>query len=156
MELPSVPGEVVAPIAGPWRALNASGSVINVPCPGDWAQERGYKTFSGTLRFLTDFEMPKGPKVPVLYLDMGRVGDIAEVLVNGEPVGVRAWAPYVLKIGHACRAGSNLLEIRVTNSMGNVLDGLQMPSGLMGPVVLREARKPEISLDGGTSKTPRL
>ena len=37
-------------------------------------------------------------------------------------------------------------RIRVTNSIANSIEGLQMPSGLMGPVVLREAKSPDVSL----------
>jgi hypothetical protein len=74
-----------------------------------------------------------------VFLDLGRVGDIAEVTINGQHVGVRAWAPYILEVGKACRPGANTLEVRVTNSMANTFDGFQMPSGLMGPVVIREA-----------------
>ena len=35
--------------------------------------------------------------------------------------------------------GVNRLEVRVTNSMANTFDGRQLPSGLLGPVVLRAA-----------------
>ncbi len=60
--------------------------------------------------------------------------------MNGRPVGFRAWAPYLLPIGAACRAGSNEIEVRVTNSMANAYEGLQLPSGLLGPVTVRRAR----------------
>lgn len=138
VELPPVPGEVVAEITGPWTVFDASGQTVSVPCPGDWAQAREWETFSGTLRFVTDLSLPAGQENRQLFLDLGRVGDIAEVVLNGQPVGVRAWAPYVLEVGSACRSGLNSLEVRVTNSMANACDGLQMPSGMMGPVVLRE------------------
>jgi hypothetical protein len=75
-----------------------------------------------------------------LFLDLGQVGDIAEVVVNGMPIGVRAWAPYIWAIDRVCRAGDNWLDVRVTNSMANRLEGLQRPSGLLGPVCLRQSR----------------
>ena len=49
------------------------------------------------------------------------------------------WAPYVLPLRGALREGVNHLEVRVTNSMANTFDGRQLPSGLLGPVVLRSA-----------------
>ena len=73
-----------------------------------------------------------------LFLDLGQVGDIAEVLLNGTTVGARAWAPYVWAIDPICQVGDNQLEVRVTNSMANRLEGLQRPSGLLGPVSIRQ------------------
>ena len=134
---PPLPGEVIAEIPGPWKVLDASGQPVEAPCPGDWAQAGAWETFTGTLRLVTEFGLSAGQEGQPLFLDLGRVGDIAEVRVNGQPVGLRAWAPYVLRIDGACRAGVNTLEVRVTNSMANAYDGLQMPSGLMGPVVLQ-------------------
>jgi hypothetical protein len=139
--VPPTPGEVVAAVAGPWTATDAAGQPVDVPRPGDWAQLPDWETFSGTLRFSTEFELPPAQDRGSLFLDLGRVGDIAEVLINGRPAGVRAWAPYVLAIDHVCRPSINSLEVRVTNSMANAYDGLQMPSGLMGPVVLRTAQR---------------
>ena len=143
VSLPPAAGEVVAEIPGPWKAMDSSGKAIPVPCPGDWAQIREWEIFSGTLRFATEFERPGGSDP--LFLDLGRVGNIAEVWLNGDPIGVLPWAPYVLEISEACRPGANDLEVRVTNTMANHYDGLQLPSGLMGPVVLRDARSRKFS-----------
>jgi hypothetical protein len=74
-----------------------------------------------------------------LFLDLGQVGDIAEVALNDASVGRRAWAPYLLPLGQLCRAGDNQLDVWVTNSMANRLEGLQLPSGLIGPVLIRRA-----------------
>ena len=38
-----------------------------------------------------------------LFLDLGSVGEIAEVIVNGQTAGVLGWAPYQVQIGHLCR-----------------------------------------------------
>ena len=144
-ELPRVPGEAIAEVSGPWRAETTSGEPVEVPCPGDWAAtgaapDRTWETFSGSLRFRSEFRIPRGHAERALFLDLGRVADIAEVFVNGQSVGVRAWRPYVFDITGKCRDGANALEVRVTNSLANRYDGLQMPSGLMGPVVVRAAR----------------
>jgi hypothetical protein len=139
--LPPIPGEVIAEIPGPWKALNASGQPVEVPCPSDWAKVPQWETFAGTIRFLTELPLPS-QREGALFLDLGKVGDIAEVLLNRQPVGVRAWAPYIFEISRACRPGSNSLEVRVTNSMANAYDGLQLPSGLLGPVLLRAPTSP--------------
>ncbi len=138
----AVPGAVVTGMAGPWTVTDAAGKPVDVACPGDWAQVAGWETFSGVLCCHASFTVPAaaaGLLTAPLFLDLGRVGDIAEVWVNGRRVGVRGWAPYVLDVGAACRVGENRIEVHVTNSMANAYDGLQMPSGLIGPVCLRTA-----------------
>jgi hypothetical protein len=68
-------------------------------------------------------------------LDLGEVGDIAEVLIDGVIAGVRMWAPYIVELGEVS-AGSHAVEVKVTNSMVNAFEGKQSPSGMMGPVTL--------------------
>lgn len=75
--------------------------------------------------------------------------DIAEVLVNDEPVGVALWSPYVIEVSDEIRTGDNTVQVRVTNSQANYYDGLQLPSGLLGPVRVRTAR--QIDLPAGVS-----
>ena len=61
-------------------------------------------------------------------LDLGQVGDVADVLVNGQPVGVAWKAPYRLDIGSAVKSGRNELEIRVANLWVNRLIGDAQPN----------------------------
>jgi hypothetical protein len=138
---PPLPGDVLVEIDGPWRAYDEAGMPIELPCPGDWAQLPGWETFTGRLRFQTSVALTRDQAQGPLFLDLGQVGDIAEVILNGTSLGSRAWAPYVWPIGGACRAGDNQLEILVTNSMANRLEGLQRPSGLLGPMCIREMRR---------------
>ncbi|MEZ4712877.1 MAG: glycosyl hydrolase [Caldilineaceae bacterium] len=136
---PPQPGNTILPLVGPWQAANADGESVAVPCPGDWAQTEGWETFSGTLTFRTAFSLSATQMEQPLFLDLGRVGDIAEVHINDKPVGVRAWAPYVLRIDAACQSGDNQLEVRVTNSAANFYEGMQAPSGLLTQPVVRSA-----------------
>ncbi|MDB6167210.1 MAG: hypothetical protein JWM88_74 [Verrucomicrobia bacterium] len=136
--LPDIAGNAAAEAGGPWTATDPAGKSVPVPVLGDWARADGWETFSGTLSYRAKIDLPSGGALP-RFIDLGRVGDIAEVWVNERRIGVRAWAPYVLDLGGACRAGTNQLEVRVTNSMANSCDGRQLPSGLMGPVSLRFA-----------------
>ncbi|NLD73063.1 MAG: hypothetical protein GX649_10155, partial [Chloroflexi bacterium] len=140
---PPVPADVVAEIAGPWRASDLSGEAIDVPAPGDWAQARGWETYTGVLRYEATFEV-SATDAEAVFVDLGRVGDIAEVWLNGQRLGRRCWAPYVLDLGDSLQPGRNEIRVEVTNSMANAYDGKQMPSGLMGPVTLRRARYLEI------------
>ena len=120
--------------------------------------EPSVKYFSGTASYTQSFVLPKGtqPKSPLL-LDLGKVGDLAEVTVNGTLVGTVWHAPYRLDIGRALKSGRNLLQVSVADLWVNRLigdaqpgahkttyttmptyraDAPLRPSGLIGPVIL--------------------
>ena len=117
-----------------WEVRDLDGVAVAVPAPGDWARQRGYELFSGTLRYLTELTLP-APATEA-WLDLGQVGDSAAVFLDGQRVGVRMWAPYRVCLGSGLAAGTYRLEVRVTNSMANEYEGSQRPSGLLGPVTL--------------------
>ena len=92
-----------------------------------------------------------------LWLDLGDVGEVAEVRINGQSVGGAWHAPYRVEIGSATRKERNMLEVRVANLWVNRLIGDAQPgaqkvaftsmptygasaplrrSGLIGPVQL--------------------
>lgn len=133
---PMLPGEVVARIEGPWTVTREDGTPVDLPAPGDWAQQAGWETFAGMLCYHANFEVSAQQPAPQ-FIDLGRVGDIAEVRLNGRVIDVKMWAPYVIALSDACRTGANQLEVRITNSVANTYNGRQLPSGLIGPVVLR-------------------
>jgi hypothetical protein len=87
--------------------------------------EAGVKYFSGTAtyrnRFAVTADARSGGKR--LYLDLGRVEVIAEVLVNGKFAGNLWKAPYRAEVTDLVRTGENDLEIQVTNLWPNRLIG---------------------------------
>ena len=116
------------------------------------------KYFSGIATYTKSFTLPKGasPGTP-LWLDLGQVGDLAEVSVNGRQAGAVWHAPYQLEIGRLVKQGTNQLEVRVADRWVNRLigdaqpgakkvtwtsldtfkvDAPLLPSGLIGPVIL--------------------
>ena len=117
-----------------WKVHDLEGAEVEVPGLADWAQCRGRKLFSGTLSYKTELAI-EAP-ADEIFLDLGRVGDIAEVLLDDKSVGVRMWAPYSFSLGRLLAEDTHRLEVRVTNSMANAYEGAQCPSGLMGPVNL--------------------
>ncbi len=120
--------------------------------------DAGIKYFSGTATYTKTINVPanaltKGSQV---WLDLGDVKNLAEVTVNGKPLGVIWKKPFRVDVTHAVKAGANKVEIKVVNLWVNRLIGdaqpgvtnkitytampfyqanakLQ-PSGLLGPV----------------------
>jgi hypothetical protein len=118
----------------------------------------GVKYFSGTGTYTKTIQasadwFKTGAK---LWLDLGDVKNIAEVSVNGKPLGVLWKTPFRVDVTSALKSGANTLEIKVTNLWVNRLIGDQqpdvtkkytytaqqfyradsplLPSGLLGPV----------------------
>jgi hypothetical protein len=126
--------------------------------PLDTSANPGVRYFSGVATYETTFRLPGRAKPGgKLLIDLGKVGDVAEVRVNGRPAGTTWFAPFRLDIGRLVKPGRNRLEIRVANLWVNRLIGDQQPgaqkitftaaptyrpdaplppSGLIGPVTL--------------------
>lgn len=127
----------------------------------DWTQrpEPGIKYYSGTATYVKRFDLEPKPGRR-LFLDLGTVKNIAEVRLNGQPLGIVWTAPWRVEITNAVKAKDNLLEIEVVNLWPNRLIGdaqlppeqrltrtnialeknpVLLPSGLLGPVCLQSA-----------------
>jgi hypothetical protein len=88
----------------------------------------GVKYFSGTATYTRNVQAPAGWFRPGqrLFLDLGKVRDLAEVNVNGKSVGM-VWAPpYRLDVTTALKPGLNHLAIKVTNEWTNRIVGDQL------------------------------
>jgi hypothetical protein len=98
-----------------------------------WTQsaEAGVKYFSGTATYHKQMVAPREwfrPGARVL-LDLGAVKEIAEVTVNGKPVGGILWKPpFVADVTGALKPGANELSIKVTNLWPNRMIGDLQPS----------------------------
>ncbi|MEE4454820.1 glycosyl hydrolase [Novosphingobium resinovorum] len=126
--------------------------------PLDRNADPSIRYFSGEATYTRSFALPRGarPGRPLL-LDLGEVGDLAQVTVNGRDVGTLWHAPYRIDVGSAVRNGMNTIEVKVANLWVNRLIGDQQPgakpitwtamptyrpdaplrpSGLIGPVTL--------------------
>ena len=123
----------MVPLEVQWEVCGESGNSLAIPVPGDWALHSGLELFSGTLCYRAEIEIPQADEVG---LDLGRVGDIAEVFLDTHRVGSCLWAPYRVSLGKNIEPGLHRVEVLVTNSAANEFEGLQMPSGLLGPFKL--------------------
>ena len=141
----------------PERSAPAS-AVLPRLAPLNENADPGIKYFSGIATYAKDFTTPKGWKIgQPLWIDLGKVGELAEVVVNGKPAGAAWHAPYRVDIGSTAKLGKNTLEVRVANLWVNRLigdaqpgakkitftamptyraDAPLRPSGLIGPVTL--------------------
>ena len=128
---------------------------------GNWADSGvdGIRYFSGTATYRNSLTLAATPKAgEQLILDLGEVKELAQVTINGQDAGILWTAPYAINVAPLLKAGSNDIEIKVTNLWVNRLIGDNQPeakktytfttintyypdaplrkSGLMGPVLL--------------------
>lgn len=149
---------------GPWRVVfngpSAPGDVV-FDRLADWKDhpDKQVRYFSGTADYHKNFTLEEKPQGKLL-LDLGDVGVIATVLVNGKAAGTLWTNPWEIDISHLVQAGENTLEVQVTNTWNNRLVGISegkvdnvgtyvsrpyhydrknplLSSGLLGPVIVR-------------------
>lgn len=163
--VPKTNAHVVSALSGSWTVTFQAGrgapdTAIVLPQLISLSEhaEPAIKYFSGIATYSKNFSLPTTPEAgQLLWLELGKVGDIAEVLVNGRSVGSAWHPPYRVDISSAVHAGDNELVVRVANRWVNRLigdaqpdvekmtftvtpnyqaDAPLRPSGLMGPVLL--------------------
>lgn len=125
----------------------------------DWSKEEDeqIRYYSGTAIYKTTFRWKnKLKKDEQVYLNLGKICDIATVRLNGVDCGTIWTAPYRADITAALKKGMNELEIEVTNTWANALKGADedkapfdgiwtnakyrraektlLPAGLLGPL----------------------
>lgn len=127
--------EVLTTIQGPWEVSFISkvgtpfGSTFETLTPWNENSDEKIKYFSGTGTYMKTIEVPaewlaEGQQV---CLDLGEVQNLAEVIVNGQPLGVVWKKPFRIYITDAVQAGENELEIKVINLWVNRLIGDEQP-----------------------------
>ena len=166
--LPKHAESEVAAIEGPWGVAfqpdRGAPAKITLDSLSSWAanSDAGVKYFSGTGTYTKSVDAPAawfrtGARI---WLDLGDVKNLAQVSVNGKPLGILWKTPFRVDVTGALKPGANSVEIKVTDLWVNRLIGDQqpgvpkkytyttqqfyrensplLPSGLLGPVrVLR-------------------
>jgi len=118
----------------------------------DLSQTEGLESFGGTIIYRKTFNGNKQTK-----LDLGKVAETAEVILNGKNLGVKWWGEKHFDVSGELKQGENQIEIKVTTLLWNYCNSKSMeenpmaklwaqnnrlknnkplPSGLIGPVVL--------------------
>jgi hypothetical protein len=126
--------------------------------------DTGVKYFSGVGTYTKTIQAPADWFKPGahLWIDLGDVRNLADVTVNGKPLGIVWHIPYRVDATSALKPGANELTIKVTNAWVNRLIGDQqpgaekytftvihpykansplLPSGLIGPVQISSVAK---------------
>lgn len=99
--------------------------------PEAWTTQ-GYPFFSGRATYRRRFQLPREFEGQRIIVEPAMADDALELLVNGQSAGVRLWAPYAIEITDLLRPGENMLELRVANTLVNLLEATERPSGLSG------------------------
>ncbi|MFS8081978.1 MAG: glycosyl hydrolase [Ginsengibacter sp.] len=172
VELPAVKVKELAAIDGSWnvsfqkdRGAPASATFDQLTSYTE-NSDAGIKYFSGTATYTKTVTVKKSwlNKDDELWLNLGDVKNLAEVIVNGKSLGILWKKPFCINVTSALTPGGNKLVIKVTNLwvnrlIGDAQPGVKdkityttmpfyeagsklLPSGLMGPVeVLGVERK---------------
>jgi hypothetical protein len=151
-------------ISGPWDLSFppnwGAPPQVTMPELGSWTDstDNGVKYFSGTATYTKEIEIP-AEMVGAghsLWLDLGRVKNLAEVSLNGKSLGILWKPPFRVEITPAAQPGKNRLVIKITNLW---------PNRLIGDELLPDDREwdgkrlrdwPQWVLDGKPSPTGRF
>ncbi len=133
----------------------------------DWSlsADEKIKYYSGTAIYKTTFNIDSYPENSQYFINLGNVGVMARVKLNGTEVGTTWIAPYRLNISGILQQGTNELEIEVANLWRNrmikdktlpieerytwtVIDDVKEdekphPSGLLKPITLEYIQNPK-------------
>lgn len=172
--VPATIEKQVATISGPWKVTfppdwGAPSSITLDPL-SSWSDnsDPGVKYFSGTGTYTKTIDAPTAwfHNHEHIWINLGDVKNLADIIVNDKSLGVSWHAPYRVDATGALKPGANELSIRVTNAWVNRLIGDQqpnvakkytfadvkpyhansplLPSGLLGPVTVTIVQGPNL------------
>ncbi len=126
--------QVLATLPDTWTLRFPEGSGVPTMIrtgTGSWTQrsEPDIRYFSGAATYETQLQASGRWFTPGqrLFLDLGKVGDVAEVRVNGVLAGTAWKPPFRVDVTDQLRAGRNELQIKVANTWQNRLVGDLQP-----------------------------
>jgi hypothetical protein len=119
--------KTIVEIATPWMVTFESDKVKRGPSEPvvfdklqSWSlnEDERIRYYSGTAVYNNSFTLESKPD-GTIYIDLGKVGVMAKVKINGQYSG-GAWTyPYSVDITDAVKAGENIIEIEVVNTWAN-------------------------------------
>jgi len=151
-EIPATSLTTAATLDGAWEVSFPGG--MGAPAKtrfeglSDWSQnsDSGIKYYSGTASYTKTFELDGAALDGKLWLDLGEVANIAEVSLNGKPLGLLWKTPFRIDISSAAKAGTNELEVKITNMWVNRLIGDVQPGATQYTRTSQQAYQPNAPL----------
>lgn len=125
----------VQEITGPWEVSfdptwGGPAQPVTFDKLQDWSkhQDAGIKYYSGHATYRKVFSC-QSPVVSLrTYLDLGKVQIMADVTLNGKPLGILWKPPYRMEVTDSLKDGENTLELKIVNLWINRLIGdMQLP-----------------------------
>jgi hypothetical protein len=169
--LPAAKETSLVTLEGPWNIQFQSGrgapEKLTLNTLASWSDnsDPGVKYFSGAGTYSKTIQAPADwfKSGAHIWIDLGSVKNLAEVTLNGKPLGLAWKTPFRLDATTALTPGSNHLEIKVISLWANRIIGDRqpnapkqytftspkfykadvklIPSGLLGPVQLIRSAK---------------
>lgn len=104
-----------------------------------WSDDPATKTFSGTGIYSIEFMLPPEylARDLKLFLDPGKVCNIAEIALNGTKKGVTWISGQQCEVTGSLKEGLNKLQIKVTNTLINRIAAMKEPSPVPGYMVAK-------------------
>ena len=142
----------LATVNGPWTLSFpphwGAPPSIQLQALVSWTEnaDPGVKYFSGTATYSTKIHASRSwfHQGQQVFLVLDKVRDLAEISVNGKPVGMLWAPPYRLNVTSALKHGANKIEIKVTNEWTNRIVGDRLL-----PTEKRILSQPEPARRGG-------
>jgi hypothetical protein len=91
--------------------------------------------FSGFIDYKNTFTLPE--LTGKTYLDLGEVGQTAQIWINGKLAGSRIFAPFIFDISDQITIGINTIKVRVGNEIAVNAGQNIGKCGLMGSIVIK-------------------
>jgi hypothetical protein len=135
-------------VSGNWSiALSDTSATEYKSVTGDlfsWTDNPVTQAFSGTGNYEINFSLSSDylKKDIILYLDLGKVGNIAEVSINHIPVGTTWMRGQRLDVTKAVKEGLNLLNVMVTNTLINRVSAMKEPPRVPAELISRFGSEP--------------
>jgi len=111
--------------------LGAPETPLPLPRLDSWSNHEvpGIRYFSGVATYRRTLDIPSAwlRDNACIVLDLGAVGELAEIRLNGQSSGVAWKPPYQVDLTQAIKPGANHLEIDVANVWWNRMVGDQQP-----------------------------
>ncbi|HWJ25280.1 MAG TPA: glycosyl hydrolase [Flavisolibacter sp.] len=163
--------ETVQTISGPWEvkfdtAFKGPLRAVSMDHLEDWRNNSDSSIiyYSGTAAYANTFQWNSAiDHAHKIWLDLGKVYNIAEVKVNGISCGIAWTSPFRVDISKALKSGKNDITVEVTNTWNNRLvrdhnlpenqqfthttanyvlkNNALLPAGLLGPVTIAVSKK---------------